>query len=66
MRWWTALELLEFHADPDTEFVLGSAAGHPHDLVLGRYSVHTGPATLRTAEHRLKEIRHRLQGEGRL
>jgi hypothetical protein len=37
-----------------------------HDLVLGEYSVHTGPATLRAGERRLHEIERRLQSEGRL
>jgi redox-sensitive bicupin YhaK (pirin superfamily) len=39
---------------------------HGHDLVLGPYSVHTSPATLRAGERRLSEIQHRLQREGRL
>jgi redox-sensitive bicupin YhaK (pirin superfamily) len=59
-------DAIDFHADADSEFVLGSAAPHAHDLVLGQYSVHTSAATLRTAEERLKEIQHRSQGEGRL
>ena len=59
-------DAIEFHADDDSDFVLGSAAPHAHDLVLGQSSVHTSAATLRTAEQRLKEIQHRLQSEGRL
>ena len=59
-------DAIDFHADGDSEFVLGSAAPQAHDLVLGQYSVHTSAATLRTAEQRLKEIQHRLQSEGRL
>jgi len=57
---------IDFHAAADTEFVLGSAASHPHDLVLGRYSVHTRAASLQAAERRLAEIRLQLQKEGRL
>jgi redox-sensitive bicupin YhaK (pirin superfamily) len=57
---------IDFHAESDTEFVLGSAAPHAHDLVLGPYSVHTSSATLRAGERRLDEIQHRLQNEGRL
>jgi hypothetical protein len=57
---------IDFDADADTEFVLGSAAPHGHDLVLGQYSVHSSPATLRAGEQRLSEIQHRLQNEGRL
>jgi redox-sensitive bicupin YhaK (pirin superfamily) len=34
-------DAVEFEALTDTEFVLGSAAPHEHDLVLGYYSVHT-------------------------
>ena len=30
---------IDFRAEVDTEFVLGSAASHPYDLVLGHYSV---------------------------
>jgi redox-sensitive bicupin YhaK (pirin superfamily) len=59
-------DAIDFHADTDTEFVLGSAAPHVHDLVLGRYSVHTSPATLRAGEQRLNEIQRHLQNEGRL
>jgi redox-sensitive bicupin YhaK (pirin superfamily) len=62
----SSADAIEFHADVDTEFVLGSAAPHAHDLVLGQYSVHTSPATLRAGEQRLSEIQHRLQAEGRL
>ena len=34
-------EPVEFEVLSDTEFVLGSAAPHEHDLVTGYYSVHT-------------------------
>ena len=59
-------DAIDFHADTDTEFVVGSAAPHAHDLVLGRYSVHTSPAALRAAEQQLNEIQRRLRSEGRL
>src|SRR6267142_4054052 len=59
-------DAIDFHADADTEFILGSAAPHAHDLVLGQYSVHSSPAMLRAGEQRLSEIQHRLQNEGRL
>jgi redox-sensitive bicupin YhaK (pirin superfamily) len=46
---------VEFEALTDAEFVLGSAAPHEHDLVLGHYSVHTSPDALRDAEaHRIR------------
>jgi redox-sensitive bicupin YhaK (pirin superfamily) len=51
---------IDFHAEAETEFVLGSAVPHVHDLVLGSSSV------LQAAELRLNEIRHRLQHDGRL
>ena len=54
------------HAAEDTEFVLGSAVGHPHDLVLGYYSVHTSPASLEAGERQINEIGSRLREEGRL
>jgi redox-sensitive bicupin YhaK (pirin superfamily) len=57
---------IDFHAIEDAEFVLGSAAPHPHDLVLGYYSVHTSPASLQAGERRINEIGARLQEEGRL
>jgi redox-sensitive bicupin YhaK (pirin superfamily) len=59
-------DAIDFHAEADTEFVLGSAAPHAHNLVLGQYSVHSSHAALRAAERRLDEIEHRLQNEGRL
>jgi redox-sensitive bicupin YhaK (pirin superfamily) len=54
----------DIRAETDSEFVLGSAASHPHDLVLGYYSVHTSPAALETAERHIAEIRTRLGNEG--
>jgi redox-sensitive bicupin YhaK (pirin superfamily) len=59
-------DAIDFHAETDTEFVLGSAAPHAHDLALGQYSVHTSPATRRMGEQRLQEIQRRLQNDGRL
>jgi hypothetical protein len=38
-------------------FVLGSAVPHPHDLVLGYYSVHTSKKALEAGEARIAEIR---------
>jgi redox-sensitive bicupin YhaK (pirin superfamily) len=57
---------VEFQALTDTEFVLGSAAPHRHDLVLGQYSVHTSPDALADAEAHIAAIRARLVQEGRL
>ena len=57
---------VEFEALTDTEFVLGSAAPHEHDLVLGYHSVHTSPDALRDAEAHISSIKKRLVQEGRL
>lgn len=55
---------IDIRAEVDSEFVLGSAAHHPHDLVLGYYSVHTNDAALNTAERRLSDIQKQLKQEG--
>jgi redox-sensitive bicupin YhaK (pirin superfamily) len=55
---------IDIRAESDSEFVLGSAASHPHDLVLGYYSVHTSPAALGTAERHIAEIQVKLREEG--
>jgi redox-sensitive bicupin YhaK (pirin superfamily) len=59
-------EAVEFEALDDTEFVLGSAAPHEHDLVLGYYSIHTSPDALRDGEAHISSIQKRLVQEGRL
>src|SRR5258707_1188652 len=59
-------DAVEFEALTDTEVVLGSAAPHEHELVLGRYSVHTSPDALRDAEAHISAIQTRLVQEGRL
>ncbi|WP_211462340.1 pirin family protein [Collimonas silvisoli] len=48
---------LDFLAEGDTEFVLGSAIKHPHDLVLGYYSVHTDGYALERGEAEIERIR---------
>jgi redox-sensitive bicupin YhaK (pirin superfamily) len=57
---------VEFEALTDTEFVLGSAAPHEHDLVLGYYSVHTSAEALRDGEAHILSIKKRLVQGGRL
>jgi redox-sensitive bicupin YhaK (pirin superfamily) len=57
---------IDFHADRDSDFVLGSAVRHPEDLVLGYYSVHTSLESLAAGERRIDEVRMRLMKEGRL
>ena len=58
--------LSDFVAAADTEFVIGSAAPHPYDLVLGYYSVHTSAEALQAGEARIEAIRHNLVAQGRL
>ena len=57
---------IEFEAQSDAEFVLGSAVPHDYDLVLGSHSVHTSTKALREAEARISAIQTRLIQEGRL
>lgn len=57
---------VEFKARTAAEFMIGSAARHPHDLVLGYYSVHTSAEALRIGEARIDAIRAALVAKGRL
>jgi redox-sensitive bicupin YhaK (pirin superfamily) len=57
---------IEFEAQSDVEFVLGSAVPHDYDLVLGSHSVHTSTEALREAEARISAIQTRLNQHGRL
>ena len=57
---------IEFTAVEDAGFVLGSALKHPHELVLGMYSVHTSRQALDRGEARIAEIGRLLQKQGRL
>jgi redox-sensitive bicupin YhaK (pirin superfamily) len=57
---------LGFTAKSDAEFVIGSAAPHPHPLALGYYSVHTSEKALAIGEARIDEIRDSLVAQGRL
>ncbi|NPT60866.1 cupin domain-containing protein [Paraburkholderia elongata] len=49
-------DVIEFTADKESEFVLGSAVAHPHELVPGHYSVHTSSEALRAGEERITQI----------
>jgi hypothetical protein len=57
---------IDFVADGKTTFVLGSAARHPHRLVLGNYSVHTSAEALRQGETEIRHIGRRLRENGTL
>ena len=57
---------IEFEASGDVGFVLGSAIKHPHDLVLGYYSVHTNADALKKGEDNIARIGRELRAAGRL
>jgi redox-sensitive bicupin YhaK (pirin superfamily) len=57
---------LSIQADRASRFVLGSAAKHPHDLVLGHYSVHTTRAALVAGESQIQLIGNQLIAAGLL
>lgn len=55
-----------FEAQTDTAFVLGSGVLHPHDLVMGPYSVHTSVQALRQGQDGIRARAHLLRQQGRL
>jgi len=55
---------LVIKADSPSRFVLGSAAKHPHDLVLGPYSVHTTQAALLAGESEIQRIGNQFAPAG--
>lgn len=57
---------IEFIADTDTRFVLGSAVPHPHPLVMGAYSVHTSVDALARGETEIRRIQQSLRAAGPL
>ncbi|RAU47932.1 MULTISPECIES: pirin family protein [unclassified Pseudomonas] len=57
---------VHFEALTDTQFILGSATPHKHDLALSYYSVHTSPQALKVGEAQIQTIGKRLVEEGRL
>jgi redox-sensitive bicupin YhaK (pirin superfamily) len=59
-------EPIEFTAEGDTGFVLGSATKHPHELVMGNYSVHTSEAALQRGESEIRRIGLELRDNGTL
>lgn len=56
---------IHFVAEGETRFVLGSARQHPHDLVLGNYSVHTSRSALIRGEAEIRRIGETLRAEGK-
>jgi redox-sensitive bicupin YhaK (pirin superfamily) len=57
---------LELVAEGKAGFVLGSAAKHPHPLVLGNYSVHTSPQALQQGVTEIRRIGQELRAQGTL
>nr|WP_274617429.1 pirin family protein [Bradyrhizobium oropedii] len=55
-----------FHAQDHVRLVLGSAVKHPHELVLGYYSVHSSTEALEIGERTYHEMGEALKREGRL
>ncbi|MBO9582216.1 MAG: pirin family protein [Sphingobium sp.] len=53
-----------FQADQDARFILGAAAKHPHDLVLGHYSVHTSQQALQDGESNYRQVGKGLKLRG--
>ncbi|NHZ92074.1 pirin family protein [Massilia sp. CCM 8733] len=52
---------IAFVAQGRTEFVLGSAPRHPHELVMGNYSVHTNAQALARGEKEIARIGAQLR-----
>ena len=59
-------DAVDFHTEDGAEFVLGSAAKHPHDLAMGSYSVHTSQEALRAGEAGIRRMGEQLRAQGRL
>ena len=57
---------LRFRAVTRCAFLLGSAAKHPHELVLGTHSVHTSEQALHVGMRRIEEIGDVLRASGQL
>jgi redox-sensitive bicupin YhaK (pirin superfamily) len=57
---------IEFIAESDTGFAVGSAVKHPYPLVLGYYSVHTSQEALAQGEAQIARIGERLRATGAL
>jgi redox-sensitive bicupin YhaK (pirin superfamily) len=57
---------LDLVAEGATRFVIGSASRHPHELVLGNYSVHSSAEALERGETEIRRIGQRLAANGTL
>jgi len=54
-------DAIDFVAESDTGFALGSAVKHPHPLVLGYYSVHTSEEALAMGEAEIARVGEQLR-----
>ena len=59
-------EAIHFKAQGDCGFLLGSAKKHPHDLVLGYYSVHTSEEALALGESNITKLGDGLRARGQI
>jgi len=57
---------IDLTAEGETELVVASAVKHPHELVLGYYSVHTSAEALRLGEAGISRIGRLLRQQGRV
>ena len=57
---------IDFQAEGDCAFLLGSAAPHTHDLVLGPYSVHSSHEALTAGVRHITELGEQLHQQGKL
>jgi redox-sensitive bicupin YhaK (pirin superfamily) len=58
-------DAISFRSQGDAGFVLGSGARHPHDLVLGNYSVHTNDLALERGEANIQRLGQALHRAGK-
>jgi len=59
-------DAIDFVAQGRTQFVLGSAQSHPHELFMGNYSVHTSAEALERGEAEIRRIGRELRTKGTL
>jgi redox-sensitive bicupin YhaK (pirin superfamily) len=57
---------VDFRAHGNTDFIVASAVKHPHDLVLGHYSVHTNSYALQQGELEIARIGQGLRARRRI
>lgn len=59
-------QTIDVRARGETRFVLGSAVPHPHELVMGSYSVHTSREALAQGQEEIRRTGQELRRAGRL